>query len=479
VSGRNLYFFSRLSDLHHGFGAYAFLARRPPSGEAPLLARFGGAVGRCSYVNAKSIDQFPGRGVVISGISPEKIFAPEYDRTGKATFRHYRDAWPGLAGEITDMSSAAFVFTRGMIAVIPPRLGKYCINPYPGTSDPALHYALLICNDHFENPDSSVAILIPSALLASRLKGCLVPYEDFTGFSGVHRDINRTGLSLQALRKEAGLSCFEVGRASAILRGYDDSGVPSARRDYQERREEFESLVRRTAGRGDSFRTPANISMLYMDRREQAEALELYREVELLDRRVRQELVDGRRFNGKISSVLEASINLLDLFRLGQALWHKGQTAQEVQTEQDFTRPGPSNEGEAPVVGTASIKDLTAIQFDREDAVFNPEATRMLREAYAWHSQRRHGVEDAARFPIFASASTLEASAAPNGKVSLDSFTMELRVGSLSIALPTESDGSGLDEGIVWVTKVLPILNRSLEDIRPYHREGIKPINRS
>ncbi|MCB0337175.1 MAG: hypothetical protein KDD62_12745, partial [Bdellovibrionales bacterium] len=113
--------YRRLYSLFNGFSALIFDGKRLGNEHAPL-AQFGNDCAlRVDVVNASSIDQFPGRGYLISGLIPSQIFAPDEDSPAHApSFQRYKTAWPHLANALDHLDKTRYLLTRGAIAVIPP-----------------------------------------------------------------------------------------------------------------------------------------------------------------------------------------------------------------------------------------------------------------------------------------------------------------------------------------------------------------------
>lgn len=214
---------TRLHDKFFGFSALRFAAQRTPTRGAAELAHFGNDVGRVSYLNAREVTGFPGRGFFIHGVRLEHVFVRDDTgaSSGRDPFHAYLAAWPSLAAEFRDLETAEFLFARGMILVSCTTPFKYDLTFPDGARR---QMSLAIFNDHFRNPLSCEACLIPTALLQSRLRRCFVGYDDYTGFQPQRPDANQTIAGIRELMADAnfGSQIISVGGPERLRAGFPE-----------------------------------------------------------------------------------------------------------------------------------------------------------------------------------------------------------------------------------------------------------------
>jgi hypothetical protein len=434
----------RAYDGYFGFSAPMFEMRRPPGQDHPLMVRFGKDVASSvQYLNCSDNDEFPGRGIVISGAQPDRLFVSDRDNL-EDPFHRYKKAWPWARTAINDLASTRFVFARGFIAVMGPDDRRFALD--------GKHYSYIFFNDHFHNPDGQAAFLIPTELLREKLSGVGISWEDYTGYDRALPDINTRGLLPSDLLKEA------AARRMNILNLGWPSNVGGLYHAYPPRSSPHFEWEAGNSGTQD-LATHVHGSYVLGRGYQSTMTPELDKALQPL-----------RLLHSQVYELSTDYQNLLDLLRTGQTLWHRGQTISRTDdgAEQDteLEREEPESEDEPP-----SEEDS-----GEERVSVNPDAARMLIEAYRWHRGREEWPDSPERFPILVGADPLHWHAKPRSPFLLDTYTMTLTLrdpesGAVraTINLPTEGDGLGEEEFAIWAEHVMPLFRQPI-DIRFYDR---------
>lgn len=417
--------YARSFDLHYGFGALTIEAARPPDREPALLARFGYDVAQsCKYVNAKDVNAFPGRGFLISGIIPEKVFV-DLEADAKDPFAYFKEnIFPWAANEFDSLNKAHFLFTRGLIAVSCPGEAQFRIG--------AVDYSYVIFNEHFHRQPEQIAALVPTALLREKLKGRTIAYEDYVGFEPQRGDINDEPLTLRDFMQEAEelpSYVINLGWGSNIGGGLCNAFAPGKFPYFEWERDR----------RGETKDIWGHIHKSHI--------LGVYSSV--MTPPMDKALQPLREAHAQVYSLASGYQNLFDLFRISQSFWHKGYTVDRKfdLVEEDLEQqPLEEDDGE-------------------EGQAVNPHSFRMLEEAYRWHAGDKQQ-------PILCLAPVLDYWNIPKSPFWLDTRDMTLRFGERVIQLPPESDGRGEEEQRVWMEEVMPLWNTS-NDLRFYQREDL------
>lgn len=445
---RGLFYFDKMYDHFHGYGALTVECKRPPNKEPPLLARFANDLGKVRLINAREIGEFPGRGFLIKRLDPRRIFAA--DKTHADPFHHYRDAWPGLAEQIDDLINTAFIFCRGMIVIGCHHPERYNLS-IPGL--PAVSYSYVFFNEHFKNPLCKVAYLVPTILIKNKFRDSFIEFEDYKTFDPDKPDINKIIWSpetLADLAAQVGLPIFEVGRAGNITRGFSQLAGNSV---YP-----YMVNLKKLIEEHNEVMDEWNKGVMYdygTDKREKA--LNRIRALKFEISTVQTQVANlGSRSMGMLG-ILGRYHNLFDLFRISLALWHKGQTADSGVA---------NNEAFQTAQLTPSVDDIG-------EAFFNPSAVRMLVEAYVWHKEGHESGLKKKDFPVLVLANTLDYWRIPPSPFVLDTWNLTLNMSGETIELPQWSNGRGEEEVEVWTDRVLPLAQSTLKDLRFYDREAI------
>ena len=443
--------YARAYDFYHGFSALTYETKRVPGGEPSLLLRFGHDVANSvKYVNAKNPNLFPGRGFAISFIKPETVFAADKSiKEGEDPYHEYKKAWSWLANEFDDLHKTHFIFMRGMAIVTNVDKDKYSLKDIDNKK---IHYSYVILNDHHHNYSAGSAFLIPTQVLSDKLKNVAIKYEDYSGPSAKHNDVNEVGLNIEDLIEDAKkipANVLNLTWGSNISSGLCNAYPPNSKPFH-----EWEVEMRAR------HETEDNYGHIHKSHR-----FGTYRAN--MDPELEKAMIPLREAHNQVFNVTNKYQNLLDLFRLTLALWHKGQTLGDPVEMPDMTDDDLFNKADKP----ESIKEL----FRDESASFtNPDSLRMLVEAYRWHKGKESGKTNRNDFPILVIADTLDYWNKPNSSFTLDTYDLTLKFGDKTIPLDPENIGD--IEKKLWEKIVMPQVVNPDKDFRFYDRRdlGIK-----
>ncbi len=451
--------YNRAFNSYHGFSSLTFETKRSPTKEPPLLARFGRDTAQSiKYLNAKDITLFPGRGFLISGPVLEKIFAIDKQSiiNNEDPFHRYKTAWPWSKEIFDDLSKTHFLFTRGMIAVSCPGDPKYELEDSNGKK---INYSYVVFNDHHHNYGFDAAFLVPTEVLRKKLNGTTIPYENYTGPS-LHKDIkdiNEAGFKPEDLINEAKAIpanvlnlCWGSNIGGGLCNAYPVGSTP-----YHEW-EKSEELKDETK---DIYE---HIHKSHMTGTYESH----------MTKELRNKLIPLRKAHDEVYMLTNRYQNLLDLFKLSLAKWHKGETLGEAQE--------PLNETDDDLFKKTETKFE---QFLKEEALddmevegfnLNPNANRMLVEAYKWHKEHESEKANPNDFPILVLANALDWWTKPESPFMLDTFDMSLTINDQKIQLPQDSNGIQEEELKIWHEQIIPYLRDSKADLRFYDRRDLE-----
>jgi len=444
--------FRRAFNVHHGFSSLTFDSKRNPIGDHWILARFGNDVAEFTeFINAQDPMKFPGKGVQISRLIPEKIFAFNEDdwREYNDPYLKYKAAWPWAKDEFDDLSKTQFIFTRGFIAVSCPTNPKYVLE---GTSGEKVHYSYIVFNDHHENYGCNVAYLVPTSILKNKLWGTTVPYEDYLGFSKEDTDINDVTFGPEDFAKDTKLIpanvlnlCWGSNIGGGLCNAYPPGSSPfhrweSKRNMRHETRDKYNHVHK------------SHITGHY-----QAS----------MTKKMDKKLEPLRQAHKQVFEVTNKYQNLLDLFKLTLAMWHKGHTIGEKVT--------PANASDDYLFDNIDYDnvDETLEEGQIYDMSDNPRSNRMLIEAYKWYEGRKTGKNNKNDFPILVIADTLDYWSIPESPIYLDTYHLTLTIEGETIQLPRSSDGTGEIENDLWYNNVIPYIQSTAKDLRFYDRRDL------
>ncbi len=439
--------FLRLFDLNYGFSALTFDCKRTPEKEPPLLAQFGNDVGKVSYINAKDISLFPGRGFEISDFNLNKIFVSDKENKSDP-FHLYKTAWPWSKDIFNDFTKTRFIFTRGFVAAI-NKDKKYTLD---GTS-----YSYFVVNNHHHNKGCDVAYLVPTAILEKKLEKTQIPYKDYLGYSKEYKDINEAGLTIEDLiesSKKQGLQVLNLGWGSNFSGGLCNA-YPLDSKPYflwekdlrDNHTTDFWGRVHKSHMRGHY---EINMS-------------------KELDKKLRP----LRKAHDNVYQITNNYQNLFDLFRLSMALWRKGLTVGERVIESIDDELSQSFEPQNLESSSEESDSELDSDFDTNSSVYaqNPNLFRMLSEAYKWHEGRKQGINDKNYFPILVITDTLDYWTQPESPIMLDTYDMIVHEKDKAIPLSDEEIGD-IEKGL-WTKLFLPKVLDSSKDLRFYDRRDL------
>ena len=226
---------ARAKAIRHAFSVLMFDSRRPPTGELPLLARFGAdACYEIAPLNASDVNSFPGRGYSLSGLNLEKLFVadPKAKALKKDPFWVYKELWTDLADDFDAARGTNYTFTRGAIVVSSPN-DKSC-EITVGKNGEKVHYSYVVFNDHFGGAEgthtgSEGFYLVPTKLIEKKINESKLSYDDYTGFDPKKQDLNKSGLNIYDIKKEAdklGLPVLNIGSGSTFAGGLCNAWEP-------------------------------------------------------------------------------------------------------------------------------------------------------------------------------------------------------------------------------------------------------------
>ncbi len=447
--------YRRAFNVHHGFSSLTFDTKRPPNKEPALLMRFGRDVGRnVEYINARDVNLFPGRGLIISGLIPHKIFAADSNAivADEDPYKKYKDAWGWAKGVFDDLPKTKFIFTRGFIA-LSVNDSKYELTDINGKK---VNYSYVVFNDHHHNYENAVAFLVPTELLEKKMSGVTIPYSEYNGPSTKHVDINDVGFKIEDLILDARTipaNVLNIGWGSNLSGGLCNS-YPLDSMPYHS----WEIKERKKGATCDVYGHvhKSYLNGIYVD------------QINRTHEKRFQPLIDA---HNQVFEVTSNYQNLLDLFRIAFALWHKGQTLGEEISPFDesfddlFEKP------------KFNLEDQLLERNTGEDAASNINSSRMLVEAYKWHQIGKSETFNRNDFPILVKANALDWWGKPDSPFYLDTFDMAIDLKEKEkIILPDDSNGLGSEEAFVWTNQILPYASGTLSDVRFYDRRdlGIK-----
>jgi hypothetical protein len=445
-----LYNLDWLIDGFRGFRADTYTARRPPGqGTRSLLEQFGRDVGEVSIINQKDREGFPGPGLVIEKIDPEKAFEAHIDFDNADPLHVYRKIWPAVAREIDDIASTRYFISRAFIAITPPQLQKYHI-PSPDGED-AGHYSLVIFNANHGNLTNDTAFLVPTEVLDKAFADRTVKVHPEVVIPDELKDMNEAELRPEDLWYEAGQigkHVIEVGSA-AVASGHYEYAYPANADDVER------PLYTRPVGRLTIYGTPEPSvqSDPFLHQGEE-----------------RRDLSTSKLHND-IQKSVKSQIELWRGLKFIRASWSKGNTASE-PVDVDFTEE--------------ELED--ALAAEGLPHWWDSSSTRMLIEAYRWNEGRAPESEfsrkdDPEAFPVLVLASSQRHAERPNkslfeidtfaGKDGEPGMTFRDRNGKKH-TINTASRGRGLEDAVFFIREVLQYAPDDSLELRFYDRRSLE-----
>ncbi|MBI3307825.1 MAG: hypothetical protein HYZ79_00455 [Candidatus Melainabacteria bacterium] len=445
VQGETEKVMRRAFDVYHGFSALTFDSKRTPDKEPPTLARFGkDAANSFKYIHANDPNGFPGKGFLVSGIEPKKVFASDKDNPDE--LHKYKSAWKWAENEFDDLPNTHFIFTRGFVAVT--CLGDKYKLPSGNENNEDVNYSYVVFNDHQQNYKQDVAYLIPTDVLNEKLKGTTIRLEDLGEATKEYEDINETLPSPQAFMdaaKELGVNVLNIGWGSnyggSLSNAYPPDSSPyhwwEKEMRAQGETKDFWNHVHKSHMHGGYKNTMATIG---------------------------DDILVFRKAHQEVYDVTTRYQNLLDLFRISFGLWHKGQTAGEIVKPSGYDPFVDEKLRETEQVASEDIYG---------EASENQNAHRMLFEAYKWHDAINHGKNNPNDFPVLVMADIFNYWNQPTSPIFLDTYDMTLKIEDATYQLPLDFSEVGDVEITLWQEKVMPHVRDVSKDLRFYHKKDL------
>jgi len=417
-------------DIHYGFGSSTFECRTPPGYHDWMLVRFGLDTGaRVSPLRAPASEAYASPGCIISGINLDRIFAKSAAQPSDP-YHTFKNNWRWLANEFEDLGDTRFLFSRGVKALIGPDLPKYYLDN--------CHYSFVVWNDHFLNPTLDVAALVPTSILTAALNEHYVHVSVAAEHPalGEKSVLPSHSLSAAALADACavhGLHFLNLGWLSNL--GGLQNAYPPLSSPY--------------------FEVERNLLGHHNDKAGHVHKSHISgRNVTKIDPQTEQLLIPLRALHGRVYALSSAYLNGYDLFRLAQAIWHKGLSSSE------------------------EIRGVSQPAFtSNNNTSLGPYELRMLHEAYHWNDLHSRGVTAPEDFPILCITPTLADSSKVASPLSLDTLDLSLKIdGHKPIQLDARTRGRGAYEATVWSKYVRPLYFQRYDlDLRFLDRRSITP----
>lgn len=456
-------------DMHEGFGSLTFESRRSFDRESCLMARFGNDVGKSEYVYAEDINKFPGRGIILSSVDPRRIFASD-KQNSENPFQIWTDSLKIKPYLFEDLSSAEFLFTRGLIAVLCPENNRYAID--------GVNYSYVVLNNHFLTSGTDVAFLVPTQVLKEKLSGTTISFEDgSTAKKANTKDVNNEKMAISELIKgslDLGLDVLNVGWASNLGGGLCNAYPPKSSPHFEWERD-LDNVHSR-----DIFGHYHKAHIIdYSDMSELENTIQSYIYSDHTMNTVFDDTLGGtyekkftllRVAHHNVFTVTKNFQDLLLLQKISLAMWHKGQTfgkGIEVFRGEEM--------GDSESIQANAPTDSELLFDDSISLSKNSKSVRMLRECYRWN-QGRNATDDKSRFPLLLIASAEKYSDKPSSEIVLDTYDMTLFVnedGDKKI-IPFNPNEIGEIELGAWKRYVMEKVESDIwKDLRFYSREAV------
>jgi hypothetical protein len=297
--------------------------------------------------------------------------------------------------------------------------------------------------------EGELALLVPTSLYRERVRPCLIRCKELDKEHPDVRDACRAGLDPTSLRAECvarALPFVDLGSPSVA-----GGGLVNGFRAGQPPYHEWEAAL-------PAYETRDRAGHVHKSHRLGGYRVRLGGDPEL-DRAL-QPLRDG---NDLVFDIASSYLNLLDIFFLSFATWHRGDTLDAIDFESAYDQD-----------------DRQQLAETDEAEPFNPRNTRILTTAYAVHDQLVARRAPRSEFRVYCSANPLHLYPPPDAAVTLDTLDMRLVVrgaeGRREISLARDRVGSRERAELLWVSHVLTYLRRTGFDLRPYDRAAVADL---
>jgi hypothetical protein len=440
----------RLHNISYGFTALKVVNQRMPDGGPSAFDEFGDDLFEHLYVvNVSSNDLFPGYGVLFVGPEVQRIFVHDLDHPSDPLHR-FRAAWTDprrLRSTHLDLdryADAEFAFVRGFLGVSVPA-GDFA----PCYEVAGTRLTLMVWNNHFPGVEAELALLVPTSIYHERVRPCLIRCIELDKPHPDVRDACRAGLDPNAIRAECvarGLPYVDLGSPSVA-----GGGLVNGFRPKEPPYHAWEA------------RLPAHETRDRAGHIHKSHILGGYRMRLGGDPELDHALQPLREGNDLVFDIVSSYLNLLDIFFMSFATWHRGDTLDAIDFESVF------DEDEHQQIAETD-----------EEEPFNPRNTRILRTAYAVHDQLVEFRAPVSDFRVYCSANPLHLYPRPEATITLDTRDMMLVVrgpeGTREISLARARVGSSERAELLWVRHVLTFLRRTGFDLRPYDRAAVASL---
>lgn len=210
--------FRRMFDGYLGFGAHTFPMRHTPISRRCFFDDFAWAAGNeLKVVVAADFNRFPGRGRLVEGFNPSRIFASDPSDADRDPLRRWkkeiladldpsaRGVGPNFRHPLDDFRETRFVFLRGLKAVTVPGNDAWRIE--------GEHMTYVEYNHHFDSSGVHLALLVPTRALWSFIDPYTVKYKQDDSFPDgrIGMDICDKPPTVDALRQRCAEMRTRVG----------------------------------------------------------------------------------------------------------------------------------------------------------------------------------------------------------------------------------------------------------------------------
>ena len=443
----------RLHNVSYGFAALKVVNQRMPDGGPSAYDEFGDDLFEKLYVvNMSSYDQFPGYGVLFeaprcSASSP----TTSTTRATRCTATGPRGPTRGGCGAPTSTSTASATPSsrswRGFLGVSVPE-GDFA----PRYEVAGTHLTLMVWNNHFPGVEGELAMLVPTSVYRERLRPCIIRCKELDREHPDVLDACRAGLDPNSILAECAarsLPFVDLGSPS-VAGGGLVNGFPPRQPPYHE----WEAKL-------PTHETRDRVGHVHKSHILGGYRMRLGSDPEL-DRAL-QPLREG---NDRVFDIASSYLNLLDIFFMSFATWHRGDTLDAIDFESVFDQE--------------ERQQIEEAEPDEEEP-FNKRNTRILMTAYAVHDQLVEAAPGRSEFRVYCSANPLHLYTPPEATITLDTLDMRLVVrgpeGRREISLARDRVGSLERAELLWVSHALAYMRRTGFDMRPRPRRRREPAS--
>jgi hypothetical protein len=423
-----------------GFGGFAMDCRGIPSSEhldsvPPLMARFAADSAEELFIaNASTNETYPGKGLHIAGVNPEKVFAPDPEweaREKDSPFWQWTEGEGLFAGEyfhgfkMEDFADAEFMLLRGVMAVMNPGNARFELD--------GVNYSYVVFNRHFY-PGTEAACLVPTEILQEKISEGLTPANEYRGFDEKKKDLSDVQLDYRSLKEacdEKGMNILNLTYGSVIGGGLCNAYLPESEPHYG---------WEKTDGGSGAWKD----SWGHTHKSWKARTYGMTPRTRDLDR----DLQFARDIHENVYEVTRGLQAELDAFRFALSFYKMGNTLTQErdqdQDEQEDEQFMEEEEQEMP-------------EFDEQTV--HEYRYRMLEEVYRWHLGAQEAGWSVAQTPVLHFAYVLDPNTLPPGDkrmIEIDLADMKLTTPEGEFHFPVDSDGMGEEEREIWRKQVVP-----------------------